>query len=133
MRVVDPVSQVELIVPPYATPERTIARARLQREGRLRQLRFYPDGTYPWSLWEAGAENNMPSPAELGLSANLTEELRRLFEDWSVNFRYDGPQDEAFARRWRAKAAELTARLEEETYDFAQVLPAWDAVVPEGV
>lgn len=72
----------------------------------------------------------MPTPSELGLSEQLASDLRDWFEDWNANFRYDGPQDEDFSRRWLARGTELTVRLEEETWDFAEIVPGgggWDA------
>ncbi|WGD37765.1 hypothetical protein [Lysinibacter sp. HNR] len=127
---IDPISQIEIPVPPFATPERAIKRAERERAGQLRQIRFYPDGTNPWSLWENTETNPLPTPHDLGLSSQLAADLQAWYEDWSVNFRYDGPQDEDFSRRWLTEGARLAAQLREEVWDFAEIIPGgsgWDA------
>jgi|APHig2749369809_1036254.scaffolds.fasta_scaffold1161261_1 hypothetical protein len=39
--VVDPITQIELVIPPFASSERAIKRAALERDGGLRHIRFY--------------------------------------------------------------------------------------------
>jgi hypothetical protein len=123
-RVVDPVSQVELVVPPFASPERAINRAALDRDGGLRRIRFYPDGTNPWPFWEDEGELFMPTPGDLGLSSELETDLRDWYNSWNANVRYGGePLDPAWLTPWLARGDELAARVQEQVWDFAEIVP----------
>jgi len=123
-RVVDPVSQVELIVPSFASPERTIERATLERRGGLRRIRFYLDGTNPWPFWEDHSDTYMPTPADLGLSPELESDLRDWYDSWNVSVRYNGdPVDPVWLDAWLLRGDELVGRVQEQVWDFAEVIP----------
>ena len=51
-RVIDPETQVELLVPSWATPESVVRREALKREGLLRRIRFWNEWGHAWPLWE---------------------------------------------------------------------------------
>lgn len=123
-RVVDPVTQVELVVPAFATPERAIERAALDRAGRLRRIRFFLDGTNPWPLWEDQGDTYMPTPRDLGLSDKLENDLRDWSASWNAHVRYNGdPIDPAWRRSWLHRGDELLGRVQEQVWDFAEVVP----------
>lgn len=123
-RVVDPVSQIELVVPPFATPERAIARAALDRAGQLRRVRFYLDGTNPWPFWEDAGESFTPTPQDLGLSPDLEADLRQWYGSWNAHVGYNGDAvDAAWLRSWLAVGDELVCRVQEEVWDFMEIIP----------
>ncbi|WP_146073499.1 hypothetical protein [Cryobacterium sp. N22] len=119
LRVVDPVTQVELVVPVYGTPERAIRRAALAREGLIRTIRFYPDWPHLWPFW---GEKGEVSAEDLGLSESLQEDLRRWFEKWNATFRYDtGWPTAATGEAWMSVGDDLVYRVQQEVWDFADV------------
>lgn len=120
--IVDPVSQVELWVPEYATPQRAIAREALRREGRLRQIRFFPDYCARWPLWDAETLDGLAIAAELspGLRDALTlwrEEFDRDFDPFA-GWRTADQRD-----AWLLEGDRLLTRLERELWDSAEVVP----------
>jgi hypothetical protein len=122
-RVIDPVSQVELVVPVFATPERAIRRAALQRQGELRTIRFFPDWGHAWPLWENSTDGYDLCPEDLDVSEKLAQDLRQWHDDWSASFaRSLEWSTEKVAERWRQSGDQLLARLQEEVWDFAEVV-----------
>ncbi|WP_130177107.1 hypothetical protein [Cryobacterium sp. SO1] len=118
-RVVDPVTQIELVVPVYGTPERTIRRAALARKGLIRTVRFYPDWPHPWPFW---GEEGAVSAEDLGLSESLQGDLRRWFDEWNATFRYDtGWPTAATGEAWMSVGDDLVIRVQQEVWDFADV------------
>ncbi|WP_460513609.1 hypothetical protein [Frigoribacterium salinisoli] len=52
--VVDPVTQVELVVSPAISVERVLERERRRRDRELRSIRFFVDWGHAYPLWEDG-------------------------------------------------------------------------------
>ncbi|WP_130177837.1 hypothetical protein [Cryobacterium sp. SO1] len=118
-RVIDPVTQVELLVPAYGTPERAIRRAALRRDGLLRAIQFYPDWPHPWPLWDESGE---VSAEDLGLSDALREDLRRWGDEWNTTYRYDTGWPSVAARDvWMNEGDALAERVQREVWDIADV------------
>jgi hypothetical protein len=119
----DPVTQVELFVPSWSTPDQAIARAALKRAGRLRVIRFTNDWTHPWPLWEPGAERYNLRPEDLGLTAALAAALHDWHGRWELG---ESPatarsSDEA-GSTWEAEGEALAEAVQEHVWDFADVV-----------
>jgi hypothetical protein len=118
---VDPVTQVELRVPSYATPESAIRREALRRDGRLRIVRLVPERTASWPLWEAGSD--YVDSDQYGLSEELQSALRHWTAHWEETFDIDTGWP--VVGTWEAWADEgdlLADRLQHELWDVADVV-----------
>ena len=119
--VVDPVTQVELWVPPYGTPERAIHREARRRDGLLRVIEFYPDGG--WFLWEPAGDLSPLIPSDLGLSEGLSSRMREWHDYWNTSFRLDaGWPNCELADRWECEGDLLLGQLREALWDVAEVV-----------
>lgn len=122
--VVDPVTQEEIAVPPYATAERAIDRAARARAGRLRAIRMFPDYGRDFPLWENGTGAYTVTADDLGLSAELGEGLRLWQQRWEEECLDSSAWSSERARLdWLRDGAGLCARLQREVWEFADVLP----------
>lgn len=118
--VIDPVTQVELRVPTYATSESAIRRAALQREGRLRVIRLYPEWTNEWPVWEDGTD--ISDPDAFGLSPELRGMLRKWQDVWETHFVLGrGWPTVAAYEGWAREGDVIAERLEREVWEFAEV------------
>lgn len=68
-----------------------------------RVIRVFPDYSNSWPIWESGAEMNDPTPADLGLSSELTAAMRAWYDFWLSHNRYD--------RGWDSQAPESASKL----------------------
>jgi hypothetical protein len=110
-RVVDPVTQVEWIVPPFATEEGTLARARADREGRLTDLRLSPDHCAGYPLW--GVDGMIDDPGAVGVPEALLGPLLRWQELWASGCDvFEGWRSAEAEERWLARGRELHTELE---------------------
>lgn len=119
--VVDPVTQVELVVPPGISAERAIERERRRRNGELRSIRFFVGRGHAYPLWEDGTGTCRTEPDDYGLSTGLAHRLRawcRVFELHLAEPGWDTPERR---RAWLSDGEELADALELEVYDVAQV------------
>lgn len=121
--VLDPVTQVELEVPIYATPESTIARSVKRRNGELRTIRVFPDVGHEWPLWEPGSDIYAIGPEDLPISEGLAGDLRVWYDDWEMSFsRSFSWSSDAEAERWRQRGDVLLDRLQQELWLQAEVV-----------
>jgi hypothetical protein len=121
--VLDPVTQHELAVPPYASDESAIERAAKKRAGRLRSIRLFPDYCRRYPLWEDGTDHYTLEADDLGLSAELGEGLRLWQERWDNECLWKSEWSSERARLdWLREGTELCARLQQEVWEFAEVL-----------
>lgn len=122
-RTVDPVTQVELLVPPYSTVEATVARAAKLRAGQLHEVRLFPDHGHGWPLWDPKV-GYTAVPDDYGLSEGLVAALRQWYDDWEAAVGPgDGWSDAAEKEEWIERGDDLAARLVEETWDIAVIVP----------
>ena len=121
-RVVDPVTQVEIVLSAGISAERAITHAQRERDGTLRHVRFFVDWGHPYPLWESGAGGAPMEPQDYGLSDHLARALHAWHTFWEAHCDpFDGWRDEGDRHRWLDRGDELAALLEVEVYDFAQV------------
>ncbi|MGJ4843495.1 hypothetical protein [Leifsonia sp. Le1] len=120
--VVDPATQVELVVPPFATPAETIDRAARERAGLLREVHFYPGPGNEWPLWE-GSQLNPVTPESLGVSSELASAVRSWCERWEEAVGHGGDlRDEGTFATWADEGDHLVQRLMSETWPIADVI-----------
>lgn len=118
--VIDPLTQVELPVPTYASPESTVQRAALERAGGLRVIRFFPEWTQEWPLWED--ETGPSDPDALGLSSELRGQLRSWNDYWVSHFDQSRgwPNAQAF-EDWAGEGDSIAQQLQREVWHFADI------------
>lgn len=123
--IIDPSTQVELWVPLYATPGRAIRREARRREGELRTLRLHPDLGSDWPIWD---EDALVIDTVIGqLSCKLRQDLQRWNQVWLHEFHhFRGWSSARVGEQWHAEGAELTSRLQEETWEIADVVPMFE-------
>ncbi|WP_181129937.1 hypothetical protein [Rathayibacter sp. AY1E1] len=120
-RVVDPVTQIEWIVPPFATEEDTLARARADREGRLADLRLYPDHGAEYPLW--AVDGPIDDPGAIGVPEALHGPLLRWQELWAAGCDvFEGWRSAEAEKRWLALGRELHTELEAALWLTTRVL-----------
>lgn len=123
-RVVDPETQLELLVPAEISDDRAIEHARRERAGELRQIRFFLDWGHNYPLWESFTGKYAMEPDDYGISLGLSRRLNDWSRFWQHHFDpfegWDGPENQA---RWLATGEDLVRILEVEVYDIAVVLP----------
>lgn len=125
-RVLDPVTQVELEVPSFATPESTIERAEKRRQGELRTIRLSPDWAHEWPLWELGSDKYAIDPGDLSLSDDLVSDLRAWHDHWEISFTPSMRwSTDAEGDQWRLRGDQLLDRLEQELWLEAEVVGAY--------
>lgn len=121
--VIDPETQVEVMVPEFATPDAVLRRERLRRAGGLRRLRFAPDWGHPWPLWLIGSEPFNASPADLGLSEELAAEIRRWHDEWLEHFDpFAGWKPGSSLDAWERRGEAIRAGLERELFDSTELV-----------
>lgn len=87
-----------------------------------RVIRFFFDHGHPWPLWESGTESYTMTPADYGLSEELTERLRSAHELWRTHRDLEGTWSSPGARaRWREETDQALAVLRREVGDVADV------------
>jgi hypothetical protein len=123
-RVVDPVTQRELLVPPRITDERAIEHARKERNGELRRIRFFLDWGHNYPLWESFSDKYAMEPDDYGISLQLGRRLNGWTCFWQQHFDpFDGWNDQENKRAWLTSGDELVRLLQIEVYDIAVVSP----------
>lgn len=123
-RVVDPVTQVELLVPSAISDERAIDHARREREGELHRIRFFLDWGHDYPLWEDFTDKYTMEPSDYGVSAKLGQRLNEWSRFWQLHYDpFDGWDDPENQTRWLETGDALVRLLEVEVYDIAVVLP----------
>jgi hypothetical protein len=121
-RIVDPVSQVELVVPVHATSEQVIRREALRRDGQLREIRFFPDWGHASGLWESSGDVQVLEPEDLRLSADLARAIEHWSQLWVNEFTPNMAWTSAdLAESWRLEGDRLAARISAEVWRFAEV------------
>ncbi|NUU06415.1 hypothetical protein [Leifsonia sp. C5G2] len=123
-RIVDPVTQQEILVPAGISDERAIEHARREREGELHRLRFFVDWGHRYPLWESFTDKYAMEPVDYGVSPELERRLGEWVLFWTAHFEpaegWDDPDSRA---QWLAVGDDLVRELELEVYDIAVVLP----------
>ncbi|WP_431246665.1 hypothetical protein [Leifsonia xyli] len=110
--------QVEVEVPPFATPERALARYARRRDGDLRTIRFFPDAGNAGSLWEVGSASYVVDPAELQLSEALLRDLFTWHDEWE-RATFGGV---ALPADWERRGDDLLGRVRQEAWDLADII-----------
>ena len=123
-RVVDPGTQVEMLVPAEISDDRAVDHARREQAGELHRIRFFLDWGHDYPLWESFTDKYAMEPDDYGISS----ELGRRLNDWSLFWQrhcdpFDGWDESRNRTRWLATGDELVRLLEVEVYDIAVVLP----------
>jgi len=122
-RVLDPVTQQEILVPRGISDERAIEHARKEREGELHRIRFFVDWGHRYPLWESFTEKYAMEPDDYGLSPGLGRRLGEWALFWTAHVEpAEGWDDPANQALWLATGDELVRELELEVYDIAVVL-----------
>ncbi|PPG50345.1 hypothetical protein C5C24_10245 [Rathayibacter sp. AY2B3] len=119
--VVDPVTQVEWVVPPFATVESTLRRAAQAREGELVRVVIGPDHTTPYALWMGN--DAVHEPDAIGIPPAVAQDLREWQEFWSRGFwpeaRWSSPSQEAI---FEAEGERLQTAVEALLWNVAVVV-----------
>ncbi|PPF78438.1 hypothetical protein C5B99_00620 [Pseudoclavibacter sp. Z016] len=120
-RILDPVTQVELIVPDGISRDDAIEHARLRRAGKLRRLRLFPDWGHDYSLWGDGGAM---SPEHFGISDGLAERLREWTAFWAARADPFEPwTDLETLHAWWQEGLSLATDLQRELYKTTVVIP----------
>lgn len=117
-RVVDPVTQEEILVPPSRSADQAIARAAKLRNGELTVIRMLPEHLVRWPLWIA--EYGPVEPDAVGVSLGLADRLAEWSATWERNAMSGWPSAEE-AAEWQADGDALAELLEEELWESADV------------
>lgn len=121
--VVDPITQEEIAVPPYASAEQAIRRAAMKRSGRLRFIRMFPDYGRDYPLWENGSGNYTVTADDLELSTPLADALRCWQQRWDDECLDSSAWSSEQARLdWLRDGEALCERLQHEIWEFAEVV-----------
>ncbi|MFF1876653.1 hypothetical protein [Leifsonia sp. NPDC058230] len=118
--VVDPVTQIELLVPEWTTPESVIERAARHRAGRLLDIRLLVEWGVGWPVW--GVVGGEIDAETLGLSKELQDELLQWtsFREHHLNIT-SGWSSSADQDTWMRRGHELEEWLQREAWDIADV------------
>ena len=123
-RVVDPMTQLEVLVPPGITDERAIEHARKERNGELHRIRFFVDWGHNYPLWESFTDKYVMEPDDYGISLQIGQRLNEWSRFWQQHFDpFDGWDTQENKGFWLTTGDELVRLLEIEVYDIAVVLP----------
>jgi hypothetical protein len=123
-RVVDPVTQVEPLVPDEISDDRAVEHARRERAGELHRIRFFMDWGRDYPLWESFTDKYAMEPGDYGISAELGRRLGEWARFWDRHLDpFDGWDSAENERTWLAEGDELVRLLAMEVYDIAVVVP----------
>ncbi len=123
-RVVDPMTQLEVLVPPGITDERAIEHTREEHNGELRRIRFFVDWGHNYPLWESSTDKYAMDPDDYGISLQLGQRLNAWSRLWQQYVHpLDGWDTQENNVRWLTTGDQLVRLLEIEVYDIAVVLP----------
>lgn len=87
-----------------------------------RVIRVFADYGADWPLWEPAAENNTPTPTDLGLSSELEADIRRWFDFWETHFHWERGWDSRESERQSATAGhKFVDELRKEVASFADI------------
>lgn len=83
---------------------------------------MFPNFGNRWPLWENGSDNYTPTPADLGLSPELTQAIRDWYDLWEVHCDLDAGWDSRESAAHCVATGDLwVAQLREEIAPFADV------------
>ncbi|MDQ7993971.1 MAG: hypothetical protein AAGC63_12625 [Propionicimonas sp.] len=85
-----------------------------------RNIRFMFDWGHQWPLWESGSDKYAMEPSDYGLSAELAERLRAVYDAWLEHWDRGWDSPEALAA-WTSDRRQALAILRREVADFADV------------
>jgi hypothetical protein len=123
-RVVDPVTQEELLVPNAISDVRAIEHARRERAGELHRIRFFLDWGHGYPLWEDGTHKYTMAASDYGISDALGRSLHDWYLYWELHFDpFDGWDSATNRQEWLTTGDSLVRRLTVEVYDIATVVP----------
>lgn len=90
---------------------------------RRRVIRFFPDWGNRWPLWGSGdGDDPTPSPADLGLSDELTGAMAKWYDFWALHFHWErGWDSEENADSSSSAGEDVVERLRSEVAEFADV------------
>lgn len=92
-----------------------------------RRIRFLFEWGHPWPLWESGTDKYTMEPEDYGLSSELTDRLRKVYEYWQrhcdTGSGWDSPENRA---TWFAESRQVLTLLRREVADFADVVDERD-------
>lgn len=118
MRIVDPDTQQEIEVPPYATVEEALKHERKRRAGELITVRVFPDWTVRFPLWW---DESVISRKEI--ETLVGTELRQKLEVWVAEWE-KGSASSAngwYPDHWVSTGDELVDAIQEQLYAIAHV------------
>lgn len=119
---IDPRSQVEWPVPDGVSVDRVVEHARRVSAGELRTIRFLPEWTVEWPLWEDDSDKYAMEPSDYGLSSELAGAIRAWSMSWQQNCNpATGWVSEASRAEWHRTGEYLVAALQIELYDVARI------------
>ena len=123
-RVIDPMTQQELLVPHEISDDRAIEQARIQRAGELRVIRFFLDWGHNYPLWESFTGKYAMEPSDYDLSPELGQRLLEWSQFWQRHFDpFDDWDEQENEDTWLTRGHELVRLLEVEVYDIAVIWP----------
>ncbi|WP_271984117.1 hypothetical protein [Pseudoclavibacter terrae] len=131
-RLLDPVTQVELIVPDGISDADAIEHARLRRAGELRHLRIFPEWGLDCSLWTDGGAVDLEC---LNVTPGLASRLRSWTTKWETlgsPFESESRTDLDELNEWRQEGLLIATDLQRELYMTTVVVPEFGGFRTQG-
>ena len=122
-RLLDPVTQVELILPDGISNADAIEHARRRRAGGLRQLRVFPEWGLDCSLWTTGGAVDLE---HFDITPSLASRLRAWTAKWEAlgsPFDAEDRTDLDELNEWRREGLTIATDLQRELYATTVVVP----------
>ncbi|NYF14887.1 hypothetical protein HDC34_003222 [Pseudoclavibacter sp. JAI123] len=120
-RLLDPVTQVELIVPDGISDADAIEHARLRRAGELRHLRIFPEWGLDCFLW---ADEGAVDPEHFNITPKLADRLREWAAHWEdLGNPFTECTDLDALDTWCQQGLILATNLQQELYMTTTVIP----------
>lgn len=121
----DPSTDERLRVPPFSTLQAASARAALERNGELREIRLTAGWGSEWPLWEGILGPR--SPEDVGIDAELASRLRTWNETWLESaeraLETDVDVADLLPDDWFSDGEALTREVAIEVWATCDVLP----------
>lgn len=122
--IVDPATSLEVVVPPFASDERALVRARRLARGELGHLRLEPEYGCILPLWGPGGQAS--DLANQLLSTKLCDALTEWHRIWEASFIFPtGWVSDDARSRWLLRGEELYLQLLLEVWDDYEIDPGF--------